>query len=204
MEKEIKILIATENQNKIKELSAILPKKINNVKVVYLGLKDLDKKTVLPEETGHTIEENAVLKARFAAKESGLPALADDTGLEVDFLKGAPGVRSARYAGDIKDESENNLKLLNELEGLFLGERAAHFKTVAALARPDGSTATEEGVLDGFIGFGFRGKNGFGYDPLFIVKGTNKTLAELKPEEKNKISHRKKAFEKIVKHLETL
>ncbi|WP_428898142.1 RdgB/HAM1 family non-canonical purine NTP pyrophosphatase [Parelusimicrobium proximum] len=197
----MKILIATENDNKLRELSKILPKTVQGEAVEYIGLKDLDKPFTLPEEDRATIEENAALKAAAAAKFSGLPALADDTGLEVDALNGAPGVRSARYAGEIKDEKENNLKLLHELDGLLLNQRTARFRTAASLALPDGFTAVEEGVLEGFIGFGYRGDNGFGYDPIFIVKGKDKTLAEMSAEEKNTVSHRKSAFEKISKLL---
>ncbi len=203
MEKEFTILIATENKNKLIELSAILPSHINGRKVTYLYLRDLPPPTDMPEETGRTIEENAKLKALYAAKMSGILTLADDTGLEVTALNGAPGVKSARYAGPGKKDNENNLKLLHDLDGLFLGERTARFKTVAALATPAGEVKIEEGILEGLISLEARGANGFGYDPLFIVKGTNKTLAELTAEEKNKISHRRKAFEKIAKHIKT-
>ncbi|MDR0292142.1 MAG: RdgB/HAM1 family non-canonical purine NTP pyrophosphatase [Elusimicrobium sp.] len=193
----MKILIATTNNNKVKELQAILPPSIKGEKVEYLTLKDFpDFKA--PEETGRTLKENAVLKALAAARFADIPALADDTGLEVDALRGAPGVKSARYAGPDNDADENNRKLLAALDGLFLGQRTAKFKTVACYAAPSGETVTTEGEVDGFIGFGYRGENGFGYDPLFIVKGTGKTLAEMTEKEKNGISHRKLAFEKIL------
>ncbi|MCL2887783.1 MAG: RdgB/HAM1 family non-canonical purine NTP pyrophosphatase [Elusimicrobia bacterium] len=193
----MKILIATTNLNKVKELKAILPTALKGEKIEYLTLKDFPGFTQ-PEETGRTLKANAVLKALAAARFADMPALADDTGLEVDALRGAPGVKSARYAGPDCDTDENNRKLLAALDGLFLGQRTAKFKTVACYAVPSGETVTTEGVIEGFIGFGYRGENGFGYDPLFIVKGTGKTLAEMTEEEKNKISHRKLAFEKII------
>ena len=193
----MKILIATTNAHKAKELKAILPSTLKGKKIEYLTLKDFPNYKA-PEETGRTIKDNAVLKAVSAAKFADIPALADDTGLEVDALHGAPGVKSARYAGPNCDVDENNRKLLAALDGLFLGERTARFKTVACYAAPSGETVTHEGALEGFIGFGYSGENGFGYDPLFIVKGKGKTLAEMSEEEKNSLSHRKKAFEKIL------
>jgi len=189
----MKILIATENQNKAVELKGILPVALRGETVEYLTLKEFPG-FIMPEENGATLEENAVIKARAAAAIAGLPALADDTGLEVDALNGAPGVKSARYAGADKDVTANNRKLLKELDGLPLEKRTARFKTVACYAEPCGKVITAEGTIEGYIGFDYKGKNGFGYDPLFIVKGTEKTLAELSLEEKNKISHRKKAF----------
>ncbi|ACC98855.1 Non-canonical purine NTP pyrophosphatase [Elusimicrobium minutum Pei191] len=196
----MKILLATGNEQKAKELKCILPKNIGNKEIEYLTLGDFPDLR-MPEETGKTLEENAILKAREAARQAGIAALADDTGLEVDALNGEPGVRSARYAGEYCDPDENNRKLLDSLDGLFLGQRTARFKTVACLATPEGEYELAEGVLGGLIGFGYRGENGFGYDPLFIVKGKSKTLAELTLDEKNKISHRRKAFEKISKKI---
>ncbi len=197
----MKILIATGNKHKLQEIKNILPRQTNTGEVLeYVSLDDIGGLR-LPPETGRTLEENAQIKALYAAKETGLPTISDDTGLEVEFLGGRPGVHTARYAGEEADDSENNRKLLNELEGLFLGKRAARFRTVACLATPQGQTLDFEGVLDGFIGFGYRGTNGFGYDPLFIVQGTRKTLAEMTEEEKNAISHRGNAFKKLAEHL---
>lgn len=204
MENEFRVLLATENKDKIKELLSILPKTCGGRAVIYLSLSDLEKKFVLPAETGLTLEENAAAKAIYAAKKTGLVTLADDTGLEVDALNGAPGVRSARYAGLRKNTAENNEKLLSELEGLFLGARTARFKTAAALAMPNSKVVIEEGVLEGLIALAPRGTNGFGYDPLFIVKGKSKTLAEMTEQEKNTLSHRRIAFEKIAAHLESI
>lgn len=197
----MKILIATGNEHKFKEIMALLPRSTKaGEKIEYVSLAGAgDLK--LPPETGHTLVENAELKAVYAAKETGLPAVSDDTGLEVEFLNGRPGVHTARYAGEHADADDNNRKLLDELEGLFLGKRAARFRTVACLATPEGKVVSFEGCLDGFIGFGYRGENGFGYDPLFIVAGTRKTLAEMTEEEKNSVSHRAQAFRKLAEHL---
>lgn len=200
----MKILIATGNEHKFKEITDILPHRTKTGEdIEYLSLADIGG-LKMPPEVGNTLQENAEAKAVFAAKESGLPAISDDTGLEVEFLNGRPGVRTARYAGEYADSAENNRKLLNELEGLFLGKRAACFRTVASMATPQGNVVSFEGILNGFIGFGYRGENGFGYDPLFIVGGSRKTLAEMTDKEKNAISHRGKAFKKLAEHLEVL
>lgn len=196
----MKIVIATHNPHKLKELLAILPRKCTSGAIEYITLADL-KKFQLPEETGATLEENAALKAMAAAKASGLPALADDTGLEVDALNGAPGVHTARYAGEQADHDDNNRKLLNALEGKLLPERTASFRTIACLSTPQGQTYLFEGSIKGHIGFGYRGTNGFGYDPVFIVDGCQKTMAELSESQKNKISHRARAFEKVADFL---
>lgn len=200
----MKILIATGNPHKFKELSAILPKKQNSgEKIEYVSLADF-KGLNLPPETGSTLEENAAIKAVYASKQTGLPAVADDTGLEVAPLDGRPGVHTARYAGEHADTDENNRKLLAELDGLLLHQRKATFHTVACLALPSGQYLSFDGRLDGYIGFGYRGENGFGYDPLFIVKDTTQTLAELTEKEKNKISHRAKAFGQLSEKLKIL
>lgn len=197
----MKILIATGNPHKLKELTDILPAKLKNgTPIEYVSLAAFNG-LVLPPETGNTLEDNAEIKAVYAARESGLPAVADDTGLEVNFLHGAPGVHTARYAGEHADADDNNRKLLAELEGQLLPARSASFRTVACLATPQGCVQTFDGTLDGYIGFGYRGENGFGYDPLFLVENTKKTLAELTEKEKNKISHRAKAFKKLADRL---
>ena len=197
----MKILIATGNPHKFKELSAILPATLKNgTPIEYVSLTQF-KGVSLPAETGDTLEANAEIKARYASQATGLPALSDDTGLEVDFLNGAPGVYTARYAGEYADSDDNNRKLLSALEGQLLSERKASFRTIACLATPDGRVQTFEGVLDGYIGFGYRGERGFGYDPIFLVENTQKTLAEMTEEEKNKISHRFRAFQKLAEYL---
>lgn len=200
----MKILVATGNKHKFQEITNILPRQTKKGENIdYVGLQDIGG-LAMPEENGKTLQENAELKAIFAAKESGLWTIADDTGLEVEFLNGRPGVHTARYAGKEADTQANNQKLLMELKGLFLGKRSARFRTIATLATPQGQIHSFEGILNGFIGFDYRGTNGFGYDPLFIVEGSTHTLAQLSEEEKNKISHRAKAFEKLAKHLDLL
>ena len=200
----MKILVATGNKHKFQEITNILPRQTKKGENIdYVGLQDIGG-LAMPEENGKTLQENAELKAIFAAKESGLWTIADDTGLEVEFLNGRPGVHTARYAGKEADTQANNQKLLMELEGLFLGKRSARFRTIATLATPQGQIHSFEGILNGFIGFDYRGTNGFGYDPLFIVEGSTHTLAHLSEEEKNQISHRAKAFEKLAKHLDLL
>ena len=142
------------------------------------------------EETGDTLEENALLKAREVVAATAIPSLADDTGLEVEALDGAPGVRSARYAGEDVSYEDNTLLLLKEME--VHSNRSARFRTVAALAWPDGLTLVAEGVLEGRITRTPRGRRGFGYDPVFEVEG--RTLAEMTSTRKNEISHRRRAL----------
>lgn len=193
----MKILIATGNPHKFQELMGILPPRLKDgTPIEYLSLRHFPGLT-LPPETGTTLEENAELKAVYAARHSGLPAISDDTGLEVKFLHGAPGVHTARYAGEHADADDNNRKLLGALDGQLLPERAARFRTIACLATPQGNVQIFDGTLDGYIGFGYRGENGFGYDPIFLVGNGKKTLAEMTEPEKNKISHRAKAFNKL-------
>ncbi len=146
------------------------------------------------EETGETLEENALLKARAVVAATGLPALADDTGLEVDALGGSPGVRSARYAGENATYEDNTAKLLSEMEGKQ--DRSARFRTVAALAWPSGEVLVAEGALEGRITLHNRGEAGFGYDPVFEVGG--RTMAEMTTAEKNMISHRRRALAALV------
>lgn len=197
----MKILIATGNPHKLKELLHILPTKTKRgTPLEYVSLADFSR-LHLPAETGQTLEENAALKAIYAAKQSGLVAISDDTGLEVDALNGAPGVYTARYAGLQADDDDNNRKLLAALESKKLPERTARFRTVACLANPQGQTCLFEGILEGFIGFGYRGTNGFGYDPIFMVENGKQALAELTEAQKNKISHRGKAFRELAKQL---
>ncbi len=193
----MKVVLATKNPHKLEEILSILGE-IPGVE--FLTFRDIPLPDV--EETGGTLEENAILKATSVARETGLPALAEDTGLEVEALGGAPGVRSARFAGENKDYRANNEKLLGLLEGVT--DRRARFRTVAVLALPDGRTWTAEGVLEGRIAETPRGEGGFGYDPLFIPEGETRTLAEMSPEEKNRISHRRRALEAMRSILEEL
>ena len=149
------------------------------------------------EETGETLEENALLKARAVVEATSIPALADDTGLEVEALGGAPGVRSARYAGENVTYRDNTARLLQEMDGRSL--RSARFRTVAALAWPSGRFLVAEGVLEGRITRAARGEGGFGYDPVFEVG--DRTLAEMTAAEKNRISHRSRALRALAASL---
>ena len=150
------------------------------------------------EETGATFEENAVIKAKGAAQYTGLLTLAEDSGLEVDWLGGAPGVYSARYAGPSQDEAACNELLLANMRGAAEGSRTARYRAVMALASPDGALRLTSGACEGRIGFAPRGSGGFGYDPLFILPDRDVTMAELTMEEKNKISHRGIALGKML------
>ena len=199
----MQILIATGNAHKLSELSRVLPAVLpNGKKITYKSLADFN--ITLPEETGTTLEENATLKAAYAAKQSGLVALSDDTGLEVDFLHGAPGVHTARYAGDACDTQANNQKLLRALRGVPTDKRTARFRTVACLAWPDGKTQLFEGVCPGHIATDYHGTHGFGYDPIFVVDELGKCFAELTADEKNAVSHRGRAFSKVSEFLANL
>ena len=198
----MEILLATSNKHKVKELLKILPVKTKSGKVlIYKTLADFPNLPPIIED-GKTLEENAQIKATFGLAHTGLITLADDTGLMVDFLKGAPGVNSARYAyADKCDNKANNEKLLNELSGVPAAKRKAYFKTFAALALPTGQLFLEEGKVEGRILTDYKGSGGFGYDALFYVLKYKKTLAEMSAEEKNIVSHRGEAFRKISKYL---
>lgn len=182
----MKIAIATNNRNKLKEIRAVLGGFFEQM----LSLDDLGIDVEI-DETGDTLTENALIKARTILKMTGLASLADDSGLMCDALGGAPGVYSARYAGDEHDDAKNNALLLRNLEGK---DRTAHFCSVIALCLPDGREFTAEGRVDGVITDAARGKGGFGYDPLFFSPELGKTFAEATPEEKNSVSHRGRAL----------
>ncbi|GAV21651.1 XTP/dITP diphosphatase [Carboxydothermus pertinax] len=190
------IVIASKNQGKIKEFSSML----SELKVSFLSLLDFPEIGEIPEE-GATFEENALQKASLVAKLTGLPALADDSGLVVDALGGRPGVYSARYAGEPKDDFKNIQKLLQELKGVPAAKRTARFVAVLCLYFPDGHRVMARGECSGIILNELRGKGGFGYDPVFYLPEYGKTMAELPLEVKNKISHRARAlvelFQKI-------
>lgn len=195
---EKEILIATRNQGKAKEFEALFQEKGYKVKTLldYPDIPDV-------EETGTTFEENARLKAETIAKEFQTIVLADDSGLKVDALNGQPGVYSARYAGEAKSDASNNAKLLHELYDVKKEDRGAQFHCTLVLASPNKASLVVEGEVAGEIGTIPRGDNGFGYDPLFYVPELNKTMAELNPEEKNKVSHRAKAIEKLSADFDT-
>jgi len=186
------ILIATANAGKAREFEALFAKKGFKVKT----LRDFPE---IPEveETGTTFEENALLKAETIARTLNMLVLADDSGLKVDALDGAPGVFSARYAGEFKSDAANNAKLLHELTGVAKGDRTAQFHCTLALALPGKTSLVVEGEVEGLILTIPKGENGFGYDPLFFVESKEKTMAELTQDEKNEVSHRAVALEKL-------
>ncbi len=193
------LLIATTNPGKLREIVAVLGDLALDIK----GLQDFPG---LPEpvEDAETFMGNAEIKASHYARLSGLTTLADDSGLEVDSLGGEPGVRSARFAGTHGDDRANNAKLIELLRGVPQIERTARFRCAAVLVDPGGVLARAEGSLEGLIINPPRGRNGFGYDPHFLVTGVGKTTAELDPEHKNRISHRGLALRSIRKELAEL
>lgn len=193
------IVLATRNRHKGAEVAALLDG-------LGLTIRTLDEFPQAPEviEDGTTCEANAVKKAREIAAATGLPAVADDTGLEVDALGGRPGVYAARYAGEQATYEDNCRKLIHELSGVPTGKRTARFITVAALAFPSDGVRVETGELRGMITEAPAGSKGFGYDPVFFVPDLGKTLAELSAEEKNRVSHRAKAFVQLRKVLQEM
>lgn len=190
-------IIATHNPGKVKEFKDILAPKGYDVK----SLADIGFLEEI-EETGHTFEENAVLKTEAVAKAVNKMVIADDSGLSVDNLGGSPGVYSARYAGEQKDDAANINKVLQELKGIEKEQRTARFRCALAVSIPGKETKTVEGHVEGYIAEEPKGENGFGYDPIFIVKDKDKTMAELTSDEKNKISHRANALKKLSQLLE--
>jgi XTP/dITP diphosphohydrolase len=186
------LVLATRNRHKGEELAALL----GDLGLRIRTLADFPEAPEV-EEDGETCQANAIKKARQIAQSTGLPAVADDTGLEVDALGGRPGVYSARYAGEQATYEDNCQKLLRELAGVPPADRTARFLTVAALALPDGSVQVTQGVLSGVITEAPSGSSGFGYDSVFLVPHLQQTLAELSAEEKNRISHRARAFNKM-------
>ena len=195
----MKIILATQNQGKVRELQELL----SDEDIEVLSLLDIpDWEDV--EENGETFADNAALKARTAVLRTGLIALADDSGLEVDALDGRPGVYSARFAGEPKDDERNNDKLLQLLEVVPDDKRTARFSCALVLATPDGEEFLTEGTVEGRILRQRRGKGGFGYDPLFFVAEFARTMAELNLAQKNKLSHRAQAFHKVIPILQAL
>jgi XTP/dITP diphosphohydrolase len=184
-----RLVVASHNPGKVAEIAALLaPFSLATVGAAELGLPE-------PDETGATFEANAELKARAAALASGIAALADDSGLGVPALGGAPGIYSARWAGPAKDFRVAIARVERELGG---NNAAAHFVAVLALAWPEGEVATFRGEVHGRLTFPPRGSLGFGYDPIFIPDGYSKTFGEMDPDLKHRISHRARAFEKLV------
>lgn len=190
------LLVATTNKGKLRELELLLQGCVERL----FSLADFPELPAVKED-GTTFAENAIKKARSAAMASGLPVLADDSGLIVDFLDGRPGVHSARFAGATATDTENNARLLRELAGVPDESRCAAFRCVIALCLPDGSCETFDGELRGILLETPRGTEGFGYDPLFLVPEYGKTLAELPLVTKNRISHRGNALLRLKEFL---
>ena len=194
------LVLATGNPGKIIEFERLLTEAGLPLRILGLDAVGL----TAPPETGETFEENAILKARHAAEGSGLPALADDSGLEVDGLGGAPGVRSARYAGEESDDEANRQRLIAELAHVPETARTGRFRCAIAIVLPDGKTETVAGAFEGRVITEPRGTGGFGYDSLFLIPERGMTLAELSLAEKNTISHRARATAQAVPLLRQL
>lgn len=192
----MRFVLATNNPKKLAEMSAIL----DHFGVEVVSPRDLGLHIEV-EETGSTFAENAMLKAKAVCEAAKLPAIADDSGLCVDALNGAPGVYSARYGGEELDDRGRYMLLLNSLRGQ--GSRSAHFACAIACVFPGGDTLTAEGRVEGTIAYAPMGEGGFGYDPVFFYPPLRKTFGQLTAEEKHGISHRGKALEAFVEKLAT-
>jgi len=194
----VRIVLATNNARKRVELQRILAGL--DVELVPMGELGLSS----PVEDGDTFEANALLKALAASRATGLPAIADDSGLEVDALDGEPGVFSARWAGTDGDDAANNARLVRELQAVPEDRRGARFVCLAALVSPDGTAVTERGTMEGRVRDHPSGDGGFGYDPYFVATGNTVSNAELSPQAKDAISHRGTAFRALRPHVEAL
>lgn len=188
-----KLIFATHNKNKFAEVQSMMPKGIE-----LLSLTDLNFNDEI-EETGTSLQENALIKARYIFEKTSLAVISDDTGLEVDALDGAPGVYSARYAGDNANSEQNMDKLLAAME--HIDQRQARFRTVIAYINADGKETLLEGRVEGHIAKKRQGGEGFGYDPIFLPENGLRSFAEYTREEKNKISHRGRAFKALLEKL---
>ena len=193
LKKVQKLLLATNNPGKFRELKEILPKKIKYFKPKDFRLRE-------PIENGKTFKSNAKIKSLYAAKRTGLICISDDSGLEVDALRKKPGIYSARWAGPKKNFDIAIKKVFNLLNKKKKLNSKARFICAISIAFPDGKSFEFQGKVEGYISFPARGKNGFGYDPIFIPKGEKKTFAQIGKLKKNKISHRYDAFAKIKKY----
>lgn len=185
-----KIIVATGNEGKMKEIREIL----RGEEIQFASLRDEQLQDVEIIEDGTTFEENAIIKARAVSDLTGQMVLADDSGLEVDYLGKAPGIYSARYMGEDTPYTVKNNHIIEQLQGVEGSDRSARFVCAIACAFPDGRNITVRGVIEGQIGYEERGEHGFGYDPIFYVPEFGCTTAELPPEEKNRVSHRGKAL----------
>lgn len=188
----MKILVATNNQHKLKEMREILGEKLELVSLKEAGI------SVDVEENGSTFEENSLIKARTVCSLTGLPTLADDTGLVVAALNGAPGVYSARYAGIAHNDKANREKLLKELSNVPYEKRTAYFETVISIVYPDGKEITASGKVSGRILFEEEGSDGFGYDSIFYSDELKKSFGTATSSEKNSVSHRSRALKSIL------
>ena len=194
----MRVVLASGNRGKLRELATVLAP----LGFAVIAQSELGVET--PPETGRTFEENALLKARHAAAATALPALADDSGIEVDAMGGRPGVYSARYAGEGASDAGNLQKLIDELRDVPLGKRTARYRCVIAFvkAAADAAPIVAYGTWEGTLATVPRGSGGFGYDPLFVPNGFTRTAAELEPEEKNSVSHRGQALRALLRALE--
>jgi XTP/dITP diphosphohydrolase len=195
----VPIVLATHNRGKVREMQALLV----GLPVRTRTLDELPDVPILPE-TGDTFEANAREKAEVVVRLTGCISVADDSGIEIDALGGAPGVQSATFLGPSATDEDRNLWVLRKLSGVAGGLRTARYRAVIAVAAPDGSVRTFEGTCEGRIAEAPRGEGGFGYDPIFVVPAYGRTMAELPAEIKNQISHRAKAIASARGHLEGL
>ena len=191
------IVAATNNRHKLEEIGAITA----SFDMELLSRKEAGADGFEIEEDGTTFEENSLKKAKTIMEVSGKPSLADDSGLAVDFLDGAPGVYSARFAGEDGNDAKNNAKLLDLMKDVPEEQRGAAFVSVITLVFPDGETLVARGECRGRILYELQGENGFGYDPLFVPEGFDKSFGELSAEEKNRISHRARALAELERQL---
>ncbi|RJQ23180.1 MAG: XTP/dITP diphosphatase [Nitrospiraceae bacterium] len=194
------IVLATRNKKKIYEIRKILSEEMAGEDMFNIFTPDDFPQCMEVEEDGKTFEANAVKKAVYISECTGMTAIADDSGLEVDALNGAPGVFSARYAGENADDMANCEKLLQEMKNVSYDKRAARFVCCIAMA-VKGEVKTFNGYVEGRIGTELRGKTGFGYDPLFYPEGHDRTFAEMSNDEKNSMSHRGRALRELQKHI---
>lgn len=197
------IVFATGNKGKLDEIRDIMREFLEEHGINLISLKDAGIDADIVED-GSTFEENALIKARTVAKYTDCIVLADDSGLEVDYLDKAPGIYSARYLGEDTSYSVKNTHIINELKDVCEDERSARFVCVIACVMPDGREIVERGTIEGSIAHEIRGEHGFGYDPIFYLPDRKCTTAELSPEEKNVISHRGRALVKMMNSLETI
>lgn len=192
-----RIIFATGNEGKMKEVRMIL----TDMGVSVVSMKEAGVRADIVEN-GKTFEENAVIKAKAVMKLTGQIAMADDSGLVIDFLNGEPGIYSARYMGEDTSYTIKNQNLIDRLQGVEESRRTARFVCAIACALPDGTVLTTEGTMEGIIGYESRGENGFGYDPIFYLPEFGCSSAQLSPEKKNELSHRGKALRKMREELE--